>query len=134
MSAAFERGYIRRKEFDFAASEGVRRFLITSRHDPVGDDRLPADRLRPSYACSLGLHRDRPQAFGKFFYAGGEKLSVKGVTYGAFEPDADGHEYWFHDTIERDFELMAAPGSTPSASRTRCRRVSLLDAAERHGL
>jgi hypothetical protein len=37
----------------------------------------------------------RPQVGGKFLWAGGEKLYVRGATYGAFEPNEDGIEY--HD-------------------------------------
>src|SRR5437773_1972805 len=35
----------------------------------------------------------RPTIRGKFLAAGGSKLYVRGVTYGAFEPDAAGREY-----------------------------------------
>lgn len=76
----------------------------------------------------------RPQARGKFFYVGGEKLVVKGPTYGAFEPDANGNEYRFHDTIERDFALMVEHGFIAVRIPHTMPPVSLLDAAERHGL
>lgn len=66
--------------------------------------------------------RRRPVVRGKFFYAGGEKLWVKGVTYGAFEPDSDGKEYGRHDTIERDFAQMAEAGFTTVRTPTRCPR------------
>src|SRR3989441_5974963 len=41
---------------------------------------------------------------------GDAKFYVRGVTYGAFAPDAEGRE--FHDLalVERDFALMAANG------------------------
>src|SRR5437899_10969189 len=52
----------------------------------------------------------RPRAGGKFLFAGDEKLYVRGVTYGAFRPDPEGHEYLDLPQIERDFAQMAANG------------------------
>ena len=78
--------------------------------------------------------RRRPVVRGKFFYAGGEKLWVKGVTYGAFEPDSDGNEYGRHDTIERDLAQMAEAGFNTVRIPHTMPPVSLLDAAARHGL
>jgi len=76
----------------------------------------------------------RPQARGKFISAGDAKFYVRGVTYGAFRPDASGREYREVDVIERDFALMAANGiNTVRIPHTSPPR-SLLDAAERHGL
>src|SRR5205807_1895106 len=61
-------------------------------------------------------------------------VPVRGVTYGAFRPDASGREYHEVDVIERDFALMAANGiNTVRIPHTSPPR-SLLDAAERHGL
>ncbi len=37
--------------------------------------------------------RDRPRASGKFLAVGSERLWVRGVTYGTFAPDADGHRF-----------------------------------------
>ena len=37
----------------------------------------------------------RPRVRGKFLFVGDEKLYIRGVTYGAFAPDAQGNEY--HD-------------------------------------
>ena len=51
----------------------------------------------------------RPIAGGKFFWADGQKLYVRGVTYGTFRPSADGSEY-DPSTVERDFAQMAANG------------------------
>src|SRR2546428_11641995 len=52
----------------------------------------------------------RPSVRGKFLFIDGEKLYVRGVTYGAFKPDAEGGE--FHDLrqIDRDFTQMVAYG------------------------
>jgi GT2 family glycosyltransferase len=52
----------------------------------------------------------RPAVRGKFIYAGSEKLFVRGVTYGTFRPDPDGHEYPPRRTVESDFAQMAASG------------------------
>ncbi len=51
--------------------------------------------------------RGRPRVRGKFLFVGGEKLYIRGVTYGTFRPDADGNEY-HPDVVERDFAEMAA--------------------------
>jgi len=76
----------------------------------------------------------RPHVRGKFIFAGEEKFYVRGVTYGAFQPDASGHEYHEPDVIERDFALMAANGiNTVRIPHTMPPR-SLLDTARRHGL
>ncbi len=47
---------------------------------------------------------------GKFLFVGDTKLRIRGVTYGAFAPDAQGREYHDLEVIERDFALMAAAG------------------------
>src|SRR3989442_3784223 len=76
----------------------------------------------------------RPRARGKFIFTGDAKFYVRGVTYGAFPPDANGHEYHDLDVIERDFAQMAANGiNTVRIPHTMPPR-SLLDAAQRHGL
>ena len=71
---------------------------------------------------------------GKFLFAGDTKFYVRGVSYGAFCPDASGHEYHDPDVIERDFAQMAANGiNTVRIPHTMPPRL-LLDAAGRHGL
>jgi glycosyltransferase involved in cell wall biosynthesis len=50
----------------------------------------------------------RPQVKGKFFYVGDEKLWIRGVTYGTFEPDGFGNEFHNPDVVRKDFALMAA--------------------------
>ncbi|TLZ44737.1 MAG: glycosyltransferase, partial [Gammaproteobacteria bacterium] len=76
----------------------------------------------------------RPHVRGKFLFAGDEKFYVRGVTYGAFQPDASGHEYHEPSVIERDFAQMAANGiNTVRIPHTMPPR-SLLGAARRHGL
>jgi GT2 family glycosyltransferase len=64
---------------------------------------------------------------------GGEKLYLRGVTYGTFAPGADGTNYPDRATVQRDLAAMAANGV--NALRTYTvppRRV--LDAAARNGL
>jgi len=78
--------------------------------------------------------RTRPRVVGKFIHVGGEKFYVKGVSYGAFRPDAEKGEFQDSAQIERDFALMAGHGiNTVRIPHTMPPR-SLLDAALRHGL
>jgi GT2 family glycosyltransferase len=76
----------------------------------------------------------RPSARGKFLYAGSEKLWVRGVTYGAFRPDADRREYQDLRKIECDFRQMAAAGFNAVRIPHTMPPRELLDCAERHGL
>jgi GT2 family glycosyltransferase len=76
----------------------------------------------------------RPHVRGKFLFVGDEKLYVRGVTYGAFEPDADGREYRDLGKIDRDFAQMAANGiNTVRIPHTMPPRA-LLDIALQHEL
>jgi hypothetical protein len=84
----------------------------------------------PSAGCGFR----RPRAAGKFLYLGNEKLWVRGVSYGAFRPDANGHEYYDLRVIERDFAQIAANGlNSVRIPHTMPPRL-LLDAAQQHGL
>ena len=80
---------------------------------------------------AVGAH---PAVRGKFVWVGDEKLYVKGVTYGAFEPDSSGIEYSERESLERDFALMAEVGLNTVRIPHTMPPVGLLDAAERHGL
>ena len=53
---------------------------------------------------------ERPVVRGKFFYADGEQMLVRGVTYGPFKPTEDGCEYHTIDRVRRDFGRMAKAG------------------------
>src|SRR5687767_8645762 len=53
---------------------------------------------------------ERARAQGRFLYVGSEKLLVRGVTYGTFRPDADGHEFPDPRVVEQDFAAMASAG------------------------
>ncbi len=76
----------------------------------------------------------RPQVRGKFLFVGNRKLWIHGMTYGAFRPDANGHEFHDHQLVDRDFAQMAEIGiNTVRIPHTTPPR-SLLDAAMRHGL
>ena len=76
----------------------------------------------------------RPHVRGKFLFVGDEKFYIRGVSYGAFQPDASGREYHDRNVIERDFAQMAANGiNTVRIPHTMPPR-SLLGAARRHGL
>src|SRR5438309_967291 len=96
------------------------------------DSRSPransAPSLRSPRAASL-----RPRVGGKFLYAGDEKLWIRGVTYGAFRPDADGAEYHGVQIVERDFDQIAAAGLNTIRTYTVPPRW-LLDSAQRRGL
>lgn len=52
----------------------------------------------------------RPFVHGKFLHAGGEKLYVRGVTYGTFAPDSNGDQFPERQTVLQDFKMMAAAG------------------------
>jgi O-antigen biosynthesis protein len=74
----------------------------------------------------------RAEVRGKFLYAGGEKLYVRGVTYGAFRPSANGEEFSPAAAAE-DFARMAASGINAVRTYTVPPRW-LLDLAGEHGL
>ncbi len=76
----------------------------------------------------------RPRVRGKFLFAGDEKLYVKGVTYGAFAPDAQGGEYHDLVKVDADFAAMAAQGITAVRIPHTTPPRALLDIAQRHGL
>src|SRR6266542_2110675 len=63
----------------------------------------------PSLATAT-LVQARPSVRSKFLFVGSEKLYVRGVTYGTFCPDPDGHEYPRPDIVESDFAQMRALG------------------------
>src|SRR5438132_10971243 len=94
---------------------------------------LRAAAIGPNIAPALAEVEARPSARGKFIFVGDDKLYVRGVTYGTFRPDEDGHEYPAAAVVERDFAHMAACG----VAAVRVATVPppwLLDSARRHGL
>ena len=76
----------------------------------------------------------RPTVRGKFLFIGDRKFFVKGVTYGAFRPDATGRE--FHDVrqIRRDFKMMAEYGINTVRIPHTTPPTHLLDTAAEHNL
>src|SRR5438876_11427218 len=94
---------------------------------------LRAAAIAPNNSPALAEIEARPSARGKFMFVGDDKLYVRGVTYGTFRPDDDGHEYPAAAVVERDFAHMAAC----SVNAVRVYTVPprwLLDSAGRHGL
>ncbi len=71
---------------------------------------------------------------GKAVYINDEPFFVKGVSYGAFRPDAQKREYHDLIQIEQDFALMAAHGINTVRIPHTMPPVHLLDTAQRHGL
>ena len=94
---------------------------------------LRAAAIGPNIAPALAEVEARPSARGKFIFVGDDKLYVRGVTYGTFRPDEDGHEYPAAAVVERDFAHMAACGVNAVRVYTVPPRW-LLDSAWRHGL
>src|SRR5436190_3574811 len=89
----------------------------------------PAFQAAPALAPGV-RHRVR----GQFLFVGDEKLYVRGVTYGAFTPDAEGNEYHDLATVERDFALMAANGINAVRIPHTTPPRALLDIASQYGL
>jgi GT2 family glycosyltransferase len=54
--------------------------------------------------------RGRVRVEGKFFARGGERIRVRGVTYGPFEPGADGQPFPRRSTVLDDLARMRAAG------------------------
>ena len=76
---------------------------------------------------------NRPRVQGKFIFAGGEKLYVRGVTYGTFRPNEQGEEFPEPEVVERDFARMSANGVNAVRTYTPPPHW-LLDEAQEHGL
>jgi GT2 family glycosyltransferase len=87
-----------------------------------------------SQLVGTALSRNRPYVVGRFIHVGAEKFYIKGVSYGAFRPDANKREYWDSLQIERDFSLMATRGINTVRIPHTVPPRSLFDEALRHGL
>jgi O-antigen biosynthesis protein len=96
----------------------------------AGRARDRADLVNGSFRASA---TERPRVQGKFLSRNGEKLYLRGVTYGTFRPGADGGHYPAPAVVEQDFERMAAAGINSLRTYTAPPRW-LLDIAERAGL
>ena len=75
----------------------------------------------------------RPRVEGKFLYLGNEKFFIRGVTYGAFPPNAQGHQFPESPAVAKDFALMRDAGINAILTYT-VPPISLLDQAQEHGL
>jgi GT2 family glycosyltransferase len=93
------------------------------------DDKTEAP--MPSVTSAPPFPRVRVE--GKFFMAGGEKLYLKGVTYGPFPPGADGTQFPTDERIRQDFVLMVEAGVNTVRVFT-VPPVRLLDLAAAQGL
>jgi GT2 family glycosyltransferase len=82
---------------------------------------------------SAALEAARPEARGKFLFAGTRQIILRGVTYGTFRPGPDGCDYPAPERVAQDFVLMRAHGFNALRTYTVPPRW-LLDAAQRHGL
>src|SRR4029453_8876525 len=102
---------------------------LTLSFRPSSDD----DQIALRRIAAIDVVAARPAIRGKFIFTGADKLLVRGVTYGTFRPDPDGHEYPDPDTVEADFAQMAGHGINAVRVYT-MPPVWLLEAAARSGL
>ena len=98
-----------------------------------GERSLGEPRRRPE--LGRPAHSDfRPNIRGKFLFVGEDKFVAKGVSYGAFRPNAEKEEYHRVDQLHHDFEMMSRFGiNTVRIPHTTPPR-HLLDIAQQHGL
>ena len=89
-----------------------------------------AREMSRNVATSAGT---RPRAEGKFLWVGDKKFHVRGVTYGAFAPNASGDQFPEPPEVARDFELMRTIGINSILTYT-VPPTSFLDQAAEHGL
>jgi len=82
---------------------------------------------------SRSLASDPLEARGRFFFAGPEKVLLKGVTYGPFAPADSGDQFPDPQAVERDLALMNELGANTLRTFTVPPRW-LLDLAARRGL
>ncbi len=75
----------------------------------------------------------RPRVEGKFLLLGAEKYFIKGVTYGAFPPNGQGHQFPEVAQVANDFTLMQMAGINTILTYT-VPPISLLDQAQEHGV
>src|SRR5437667_689396 len=101
---------------------------------PVDADRPTPSPIAPPSAPPTRPLEGRATVRGKFLFVGDQKLYVRGVTYGAFEPDADGRDYRDLGQTDRGFAQMAASGINAVRMPHTMPPRALLDVAQRHGL
>ena len=88
----------------------------------------------PTFTSSSTLRMRRPKVDGKFLVVGAEKFFVKGVTYGSFPPNTEGHQFPEADEVARDFALMRREGGINTILTYTVPPITLLDQAEQFGL
>ncbi|BCS31464.1 hypothetical protein TBR22_A06650 [Luteitalea sp. TBR-22] len=76
---------------------------------PAAERRLHARVVPPDFRDGADRH-DRLEVRGKYLYAGPRKCFLRGVTYGTFRPDPDGHEFADRARVADDFARMATHG------------------------
>jgi glycosyltransferase involved in cell wall biosynthesis len=113
-----------------SVADGVE--LAAADHEDIArGDQVVARPPRASPQTSASAAK--PVVRGKFLFAGEEKFYVRGVTYGTFRPDAQGHEFPPREVVSLDFEMMAA--NNVNALRTYTPPPEwLLDEAQSRGL
>ena len=75
--------------------------------------------------------RGKLEARGKFFFSGGEKVLLKGLTYGPFAPDRFGTQFPSRQIVGADLDLMVELGANTLRTFTVPPRWLLDLAAER---
>ena len=75
----------------------------------------------------------RPRTVGRFIEVQGQRLLIKGVSYGTFAPDASGAQFPTPERVTHDFRMMAEAGINTVRVYT-VPDASLLDCAAAHGL
>lgn len=113
----------------YLAQGGVCRIM----HEVTETRSLPSPDSIIPFAPPVDHSPSRPYVRGKFLYVGHEKLWIRGVTYGTFRPDQEGHLYPHPDLVERDFAQMSENGFNAIRTYTAPPRW-LLDTAHQHGL
>lgn len=76
---------------------------------------------------------DQLEIRGKFLYLNNKKYYIKGVTYGTFQPQADGSSYPHLNVIKKDFSMMVNHGINSIRTYT-VPPPELLDLAQQYGL
>lgn len=75
----------------------------------------------------------RPRVEGKFLYLGDQKFFTRGVAYGAFPPNLEGHQFPDPPEVAKDLALMQEAGINAILTYT-VPPLSLLDQAWEHGI
>ena len=79
------------------------------------------------------MSAQRPVVDGKFIRVGNERFWVRGVTYGAFEPNSRGELFPELSFVDRDFRQMRLAHVNTILTYT-VPSIELLDLAHRHGM